>query len=108
MRFMNDWDIDQAERLYPDHPVLAPAVKTLRSLSDWVNANSDGWAYWPVPVRAAAKLMEMITRDGTHKYYGGDRPDVTEAEYKKALTPIKSFRTKHEADFVIYTQDGTA
>lgn len=28
------------------------------------NRNSDGWAYWPKPFRAAARLMEPVEGDG--------------------------------------------
>ena len=39
--------------------------------------------------------MEMIERDGTSKYrFDNEREDVTEAEYRKALVPIKSFSTR--------------
>ena len=104
MRFMNEWDIDEAERRYGDHPVLGPATRTLRNLAQWANANSDGWAYWPKPVRAAARLMEMIERDGTSRYrFDDEREDVTAEEYAKALRPIKAFRTKHGATFTIET-----
>lgn len=101
MRFMNDFDITQARRMYADHPILGPAAETLANLSEWADDNSDGWAYWPKPARAAARLMEMITRDGTSRFYGGDRGDVTFGEYRKALAPIKAFRTRQGADFEI-------
>ncbi len=104
MRYMNEWDIDRAEARYAGHPILEPAVRTLRSLVDWTNRNSDGWAYWPKPCRAAAKLMEMIERDGTNRYFDdSERADVTVAEYRAALRPIKAFRTRQKADFFIDT-----
>lgn len=102
MRFMNDYDIDRAGELYVDHPILGPAIQTLQNLVDWTNSHSDGWAYWPKPTRAAAKLMEMIQRNGTAGFgYDRERADVTEDEYKKALRPIKAFRTHQNADFEI-------
>lgn len=103
MIFMNEWDVQEAEHRYAGHPILGPATATLRNLVDWANENSDGWCYWPKPCRAAAKLQEMIERDGTSRYrhHDGDREDVSEAEYKKALAPIKSFRTRMGADFHI-------
>jgi hypothetical protein len=96
MRFMNSWDIDRSVAVYDRHPILGPASKTLQNLERWTNENSDGWAYWPKPCRAAKKLMELLDRDPR---YGED--DVTEADYKAALQPIKSFRTRQGADFVI-------
>lgn len=104
MRYMNDWDISDAEARYREHPILGPATRTLRNLADWTNRNSDGWAYWPKPTRAAERLMEMIERDGTSRYRLDDeREDVTAEEYAKALRPIKSFRTRHGATFEIET-----
>jgi hypothetical protein len=94
---MNSIDIDMAVRRWADHPVLGPAALTVRSLSDGADRCSDGWCYWPKPARAAAKLMELIERDGTWKYCQGDRPDATEAELRKAYAPIKAFRTRHPA-----------
>lgn len=102
MRFMNEWDIDNAVRLYSTHPVLGPATRTLASLADWADSHSDGWVYWPKPARSASKLMELIERDGTSRYHGGPREDATPAELRKALAPVKAFRTRWAADFVIH------
>ena len=102
MRFMNEWDIDEAEHQHGDHPILGPAIQTLRNLVEWTNRNSDGWAYWPKPTRAAARLMEMIERDGSSTYrFDVAREDVTLAEYRAALRPIKAFRTRQAAGFDI-------
>ena len=101
MRFMNDYDIDDALRRFPDHPVLGPATRTLASLRDAANRNSDGWCYWPKPARSAAKLMELIEGDGTNHYRYGDREDATPAKLRAALAPIKAFRTRSGIDFKI-------
>lgn len=102
MRFMNDYDIDRALQRYDAHPVLGPAALTIANLAAWANSNSDGWAYWPAPAKAAKRLMELIERDGTSRYYFDDvREDATVAELRKALAPVKAFRTRHGADFVI-------
>jgi len=102
MRFMNRWDIDRAVAIYDRHPILGPASQTLQNLERWTDEHSDGWAYWPKPVRAAKKLMELLDRDPR---YGED--DVTVAEYKAALRPIKSFRTRYAGDFDIVEADGS-
>jgi hypothetical protein len=99
---MNTYEIEDAAQRFADHPILGPATRTLKSLCGWANRNSDGWAYWPKPARAAAKLMELIERDGTNYYHNLQREDVTIAEYRKALAPIKAFRTRQGAEFVIY------
>ncbi len=101
MRFMNDYDIDRAAATYADHDILGPAVETLRNVQEWTDANSDGWAYWPKPARAAAKLMELITGDGTWQAEQDADQRATSAAYRKALAPLKAFRTRHGATFEI-------
>jgi hypothetical protein len=93
MLFMNEWDIDEALARYVGHPVLGPATQTLANLRDATNANSDGWAYWPKPCRAAKRLQELI-QGGRDSRWDTERADVTVAAYRKALVPIKSFRTR--------------
>lgn len=97
MRFMNEWDIERATT--SDHPVILKAALTLRNLAEWADSHSDGWAYWPKPARSAAKLMELIEADGT--WQGQQNNDPTMADLKRALAPVKSFRTRMGADFVI-------
>jgi len=92
--FMNDWDIDRAGRRYdrPDTPNLLALALTVRNLQDWANDNSDGWAYWPKPARAASKAMAQLDhldrRNGT---LDGDLPGPA---FKRCLTPIKAFLTR--------------
>ena len=101
MRYMNRWDIDRANETFKDHPVLGPACQTVRNLADWTDANSDGWAYWPKPCRAAKRLINLIERDGTWEARYGSRDDATVEEYRAALKPVKAFRTRQAADFQI-------
>ncbi len=98
MRYMNDYDLLRAERVaryngWDNRLTLVAAVNSLRM---WANANSDGWAYWPKPCRAAAKAMAEICGDGTNA--ADDRPDSTEAAVKAALIPIKAFLTRQGVD----------
>ena len=93
---MNQWEVEKAAQRYNRHIILGPATQTLENLMEWTNHNSDGWAYWPKPARAAAKLMEIIDRDR-----GFDRPDITPNELRKAMSSIKAFRTRQNADFEI-------
>ena len=101
MRFMNAYEIERACDQWQHHPVLGPATRTLASLRDAADSNSDGWAYWPKPARSAAKLMELIEGDGTYTYMHGDRDDATPAKLRAALSPIKAFRTRSGIDFQI-------
>lgn len=86
MHFMNEAEIDEYARRHAGHPLLGPATKFLADFRDVVNANSDGWAYWAPPLRAADKLMTLIEKPQT----------ADEAALGLALRPIKSFCTRHK------------
>ena len=86
MHFMNTWEIDDCRDRYAKHPVLGPATRFLADFRDLIDQNSDGWCYWRPPVQAADKLMTLIEHPET----------ATAAALKKALTPIKSFCTRHK------------
>jgi|SRR5687767_5331470 len=103
MMFMNEWEIENAVRHYREHPVLGPATRTLENLMVATNQNSDGWAYWPKPCRAAAKLQTLIQCNpgSGYRYYDDAREDATVAKLKEAYRPLKSFRTRSGLDFEI-------
>jgi hypothetical protein len=103
---MNRWDVEEACGRYATHPVLGPATVTLANLMAWTDSHSDGWAYWPKPTRAAAKLMALIEGDNHPEGVRGarfdyDRDDATPALLQAAIRPIKAFRTREGADFEI-------
>ncbi len=103
MRYMNRYEVEERAEQYAEHPLLGPATSTLVALRDAADANSDGWAYWPKPARAAAKLMELIERDGTARWrFDHERGDVTLADVRAALRPIKAFRTRSGLQFTIH------
>jgi hypothetical protein len=83
MNYMNDYDIMLAQQR-ANTPVLRKAVQFLAAFKEQVNDHSDGWAYWKCPVNAANKLMELIQ----------GKVEPTEANFKKAMSPIKSFMTR--------------
>ncbi len=92
MLYMNEYDINEARGRHAKHPILGPATQTLANLMDAADACSDGWAYWPMPARAARKLMELIQGPRV----GG--PEIpTAADLKAAYAPLKAFRTKDAA-----------
>ena len=86
---MNSWDIDNAVERFRDQRVLGAAAQSLANLRDVVNANSDGWAYWEAPSRAAKRLMNLLE---AAKRYNAE--PVTRAKVRAAYTPIKSFLTR--------------
>ena len=82
--WMNDYDIELARQRFPAGSVKNQAVALLAAHVEVINDNSDGWAYWKAPVAACNKLMKMIQ---------GKVP-ATEANFKAAMSPIKSFMTR--------------
>ena len=92
MKYWNEYDIVQQERRARNNhcPNRLEGVDVVARLKDWADRNSDGWAYWPKPVRAAKNLMVLV-ESGDHWVCD----DVTETELKRALVPVKSFLTRH-------------
>jgi 23S rRNA A2030 N6-methylase RlmJ len=84
MLAMDEHDIRAARLRYHKHHILGRATEFLEAFMQEVNDHSDGWAYWPAPVKAAKKLMEIIQ----------DPPYANENTLKKAITPIRSFYTR--------------
>jgi hypothetical protein len=88
MIFMNNSDIERAVMRYGTigsrpNPVLSRAARLLAAVADDADHYSDGWHSWPVPVRACAKLINLIQSG-----------NATEAEYRKAVAPVKAFYTR--------------
>jgi hypothetical protein len=93
--WMNEWDIEDALRLTArlELPVARRAAEILSRLCYWTNNNSDGWPYWSKPSKAADKLMTALeSAIGASRW--DDNVDMTEAQLKAALTPIKAFLTR--------------
>lgn len=96
MRYMNDYDLDNAVRRFDNGSVpnrLAVAVMVAR-LADWANSHSDGWAYWPKPCRSAARAIALIDSTAYPEYDRREREDITVSERTKAAAPIKAFMTR--------------
>lgn len=95
--FLNEDEIEDSLRLTAQQelPNLRTGAVVLSRLKNWTNRNSDGWAYWHKPSAAAGKLQTLISQA---QLYRGDATDITEAELKKALTPIKAFLTRQGVD----------
>jgi hypothetical protein len=99
MTWLNEYEVEEAARLFKDHPVLGPATQTLVNLVDVANRYSDGWPYWQAPSKAAGKLQTLIRTEVRFHHLGGRYQGAgapTAADVKAAYTPIKSFLTRHQ------------
>lgn len=98
MKFMNDYDIAFARTRFtraskPNRLALALVVE---HLAEWADNNSDGWAYWPKPCRAAEKAMSLIESRTNRENDEQERVDITDAEMQAAVRPIKAFLTREK------------
>lgn len=96
MHFMNDYDIETAQYRFSqgDTPNREKVADAVAKLAEWADNNSDGWHSWPKPCNAASKAMDLIDPHTNADYDRMYATDATEAEVKKAFTPIKSFLTR--------------
>jgi hypothetical protein len=97
MRFMNSYDLERAVRFYDEDttPRRLHLAYAVANLAEWANNNSDGWAYWPKPCRAAEKAIRLIDSTTNAENEAKRRTDCTEAEHKAATVAIRSFLTRH-------------
>lgn len=108
MRFMNEYDIDQALREYGTNGFVEPGrtvtpnryfgAIVVANLAEWANEHSDGWCYWPKPVRAAARLIEHLSGGTYTERQERLQHDISDAELTASLRPIKAFLTRQGAD----------
>jgi len=94
--FLNDYDLrnvlhdsDRAET-----PNLHSLATIVCELAAWADRNSDGWAYWPKPSRAASRATDILYREFLGRYDQRTGQDITKAELQAAVRPIKAFRTR--------------
>ena len=93
---MNEYDIDRALEVVRQHaPEFFIYVKYLSDWRDIINQNSDGWAYWSAGTRPASNLEDLISKL-MHSISGRNVEEPSVKEFYKALTPIKSFATRHK------------
>lgn len=109
MRFMNAYDIERATHRFSVRttPNRVKAARVLARLAQWTNSNSDGWAYWPKPTRAAARLMALVDGTTSADLRVMLSIDATDAELAAALRPVKAFLTRQDVnqtsrDFILY------
>lgn len=85
---MNQYDIELLARNRHACPNVQKAVGLLYRLLQYVNNNSDGWAYWSSPSQASEKLQELLKARCGNLWYD-TTGTITEAELRKVVTPIK-------------------
>lgn len=99
MNWMNEYEIEDAQNwfVHKDTPNLQKGALILARLVGWTNSFSDGWPYWQKPAKAADKLMTLVleARDGQRR---GIHDDVTEAQLRAALSPIKAMLTREKIE----------
>ena len=83
MRFMNEYDIEQAKNRYCNNPILSQAARVLSEYRDIVNSYSDGWGTWTAGTKPAESLIDIL-----------ERGQATKSDVQKAITRIKSFCTR--------------
>lgn len=92
--FMNQWDIEYAHSRQHLCPNVRKGVHVLYRLMQAVNEQSDGWAYWKAPHQAAEKLIDLLQGAGNLNH--GTTGTISDADLRKAITPIKSMVTRQK------------
>jgi len=91
---MNQSDIEIMASNSHACPNVRKGVAILHTLMESVNAQSDGWAYWSAPSKAATRLMDLLRTAGNiqHDTHG----TISEQELRKAVSPIRSMATRQK------------
>lgn len=99
--WLNEYEIDEASRLFANDPVLGPAAKTLARYRDMINAHSDGWPYWRAGTAPAADLCDILYKARLRIYGAGfdQLKSATQEDVAKAVRRIRSFVTKRRETF---------
>jgi hypothetical protein len=97
--WMNGADIEILHQNINQHtcPNVRKAVRLLYALMEATNNQSDGWHSWPKPGRAANKLMDLIRTTGNIWY--ALHGTISDADLKKAITPIRRLATTEAHQF---------
>lgn len=100
MKFMNDYDLYFARQRFTraSTPNRLGLTIMVERLADWADENSDGWAYWPKPVNAAAKAIALIESTTNTANDEQERADATDEQVAAAVRPVKAFLTRQGVD----------
>jgi len=88
---MNQSDIEYANTNTHSCPNVRKGVRLLHCLMHSVNQQSDGWAYWPVPLKACQNLIALLKTAGN--LYHGTNGSITDSQLTKAIMPIRRMVT---------------
>jgi hypothetical protein len=92
--WMNQSEIEWAARQTHECPNVRKGVNLLLRLMQAVNEQSDGWAYWPAPAKAAEKLTDLLGTAGNLNH--GTHGTISTADLRKAITPIRTMVTRQQ------------
>jgi hypothetical protein len=101
--YLNEYEVEDCRRIFThlthETPNLATGAQIIEALMHWTNSNSDGWAYWRKPRQAAARLVDVLD-DRRREYLKGYQIlDISDAELRQTLVPLKQFLTKQGVDY---------
>lgn len=83
---MNQNEIEWMAQQSHECPNVSKGVNLLLRLMQAVNQQSDGWAYFRAPAKAAQKLIDLLKTAGTCG-------TISAADLRKAITPIRTMVT---------------
>lgn len=98
--YLNDYEVQDAERIFhlEGLPNLHRSTAIIFALMEYAEDNSDGWHAWPKPRRAAAGLIEVVDDRRRDHLRGHLFGDISEADLKRLLRPVKAFLTRQKVD----------
>lgn len=98
MAWMNEYEVNEVRVLFSaaEFSNLHKGAQALGRLMDWTNGCSDGWPYWQLPAKSAAKLMDALHEAREKRW--SELDDISDAELKKLLRPIRTFLTGRDID----------
>ena len=99
--WMNRMEIEEAEMLLGNDPLMGGAAKFLVSYMELIDNNSDGWPYWRKGTKCADTLSQILhdaigaKRGFTNKYVAPTKKDIANAvgKIKKFIKTNKHLKT---------------
>lgn len=102
MTYLNHYEAEDAYRIFDAErnrlPNLHLAAHIILALIEWTDSCSDGWTYWRKPRQAAAGLVTLIEYARREHLRGHEVRDISFADLRSALRPIKAFLTRAGVD----------